>query len=185
MRIEYKTNYSGFLVVFRAVLFLVRDKKLNLTQLGAYFIFITQASYDERHKQHYTAIIRSDQEIAKELGISYDTIHKHRKSLINLGLLVEKNGITYVPNFYLFKLHWSFILVKLLPEYLRLLFVNPPSGIDDIPKELVKMQEDRTQNKRKGSNSSSNEDSTSSEENTEDELREYFKEVDIETDDIK
>lgn len=102
MKIPYSVNYSGYIPLLRRVLLLVKADILSLSQLGPYICFVMQADFDPRHK-HYRVILRDDQQIAKELGVSSTTIYRHRKALINSGLLTEEDGLTKITNFRIYE----------------------------------------------------------------------------------
>jgi len=147
MKIDYKTNFSGYLHLLRAVQLLIRDKTLNFTEFGAYICLVAQADFEKRHKRTYGVIIRDDKEIAKELGCDYTTIHKHRKALIKKGLLAEKNGLTVVPNFYLFEhpIVWKLVKLKFPVAKLHHLFANPRIGVEVILPVIATLQEQQLQ----------------------------------------
>lgn len=102
MKIPYSVNYSGYIPLLRRVLLLVKANILPLSQLGPYICFVMQADFDPRHK-HYRIILRDDQVIAKELGVSPTTIYRHRKALIKSGLLTEEDGLTKITNFRIYE----------------------------------------------------------------------------------
>lgn len=153
--------------MLRAVQLLIKDKTLNFTQFGVYLCFVAQADFDKRHKRTYGVIIRDDKEIAKELDCDYTTIHKHRKTLIKKGLLIEKDGITSVPNFYLFEhpLVWKLVKLKYPVEKLHYLFANPQVSIETIQTVIAKLQEKQPQDATNSSSISSKGDLHSSQEN--------------------
>lgn len=151
MKIEYKTNFAGYLPIPRAILFLLKNKILSFAQLGAYLCFISQADFDKRHKT-YQGIIRSDQEIAKELNCNYTTIRSQRKALITKGLLKEENGLAIIPNFYLFELEWEKTLSKVPLVVFKDLFVNPQQDSKKIQNIIAKPQKIQPQNTTQSSN---------------------------------
>lgn len=154
MKINYKTNFSGYIHMLRASQLLLKDKTLSFTEFGAYICFVAQADFEKRHKKTYGVIIRDDIEIAKELNFNETTIYKHRKSLIKKGLLIEENGLTIVPNLYLFE-HpyvWKLAKLKYPVEQLHYLFANPHIKIEIVQDIIAKLQEKQPQ---KTTNSSS------------------------------
>lgn len=144
MKKNYKTNFAGYFPFLRATLYLLKNKTLNLTQLGAYVCLIAQADHDFRHEQ-YGVILRDDVEIAKALGLDKTTIFIHRKGLIKKGLLVNVNGLTKVPNFYLFDLRWTKGLVKAPYRFLQHLIENPQREIEDLQELIEKIQQAQLQ----------------------------------------
>lgn len=164
MKIVYRTNFSGYLHILRAIQLLIKDKTLNLTQFGAYICFVAQADFEKRHKKTYGVIIRDDKEIAKELGCDYTTVHKHRKALIKKGLLIEKDGLTSVPNFYLFEhpLVWKLVKYKFPIAKLHYLFAHPQVSIDLLQSIIAKLQGKQPQDTTNSSNISSKGDLGSS-----------------------
>lgn len=154
MKIEYKTNFAGYFTILRAIQYLLKDKTLNLTQLGAYICFIAQSDYDPRHK-FYGVITRDDKEIARELSLDKTTIFNHRKNLIKKGLLVDDNGYTKIPNFYIFELKWVKGLAKAPARFLQWLIGNPQRVIEDLPELIEKIQQVQLQNEPQSFNVSS------------------------------
>jgi len=166
MKIGYKTNFSGYMHILRAIQLLIKDKTLNFTQFGVYICLVAQADFEKRHKRTYGIIIRDDKEIAGELNCDYTTIHKHRKALIKKGLLIEKDGLTSVPNFHLFEhpFVWKLVKYKLPIEKLHYLFANPQVSIDIVQSTIAELQEKQPQNATNSSNLSSNDNLSSSQE---------------------
>lgn len=161
MKIEYKTNFAGYFTVLRAIQYLLKDKTLNLTLLGAYICLVAQADHDPRHKL-YGVILRDDEEIANELGLDKTTIFNHRKKLIRKGLLVEDNGYTKVPNFYIFEHKWIKGLVKAPVRFLQRLIEDSQREIEDLPELIEKIQQAQLQNKPQSFSVSSKGDLSSS-----------------------
>lgn len=169
MRIHYETNFAGYFTVLRAIQYLLKNKTLNLTQLGAYFCFVAQADYDSRHKL-YGVITRDDEEIATKLGLDKTTIYHHRKQLIEKGLLVEENGLTKVPNFYIFEHKWVKGLVKAPVRYLQHLIENPQRVIENLQELIEKIQQAQLQNKPQSSSVSSKSNLSSFDTSSQEEL---------------
>jgi hypothetical protein len=172
MKISYKTNFSGYLHILRAIQLLIKDKTLNFTQFGVYICLIAQADFEKRHKRTYGAITRDDREIAKELGCDYTTIHKHRKDFIKKGLFIERDGLTVVPNFHLFEYHIVWKLTKLQYPVAKLhhLFANPQIGIEIVQSIIAKLQEQQPQNNTNSSSFSSKGNLYSSQDNPQEEI---------------
>lgn len=147
MKIDYKTNFSGYFHLLRAIQLLIKDKTLNFAQFGVYICLVAQADFDKRHKKTYGVIIRDDKEIASELGHDYTTIHKHRKDLIKKGLLIDKDGLTLVPNFHLFEHPLPYKLTKLKVPVAKLhyLFANPHVDLAVVQSIIAKLQETQPQ----------------------------------------
>ena len=118
MKIEYQTTLKGYITVLRASLCLLKNKTLTFAQFGAYIALLTQVDFDRRHKT-YGLLLRDDNEIAKALGCDPTTIYCHRKVLIKKGLFVDKDGLTHVPNFFVFELSWTKTLAKIPAEFLK------------------------------------------------------------------
>lgn len=155
MRREYKTNFAGYFTVHRAIQYLLKSKTLSTTEFGAYIYLVAQADYDRTHDT-YGVILRSDKEIALELGRNPATVFKQRKTLIKKGLLVERDGFTIVPNFYLFELGWGQKLAKIPPKYLQELFAKPQEGIAGLQDIIAKLQDNQLQKTTQSFNVSSN-----------------------------
>lgn len=161
MKIEHKTNFTGYFPILRAILYLVKNKTLNFTDLGAFICLVSQADYDSRHKL-YGVISREDKEIAAELGLDKTTIYLNRRKLIKKGLLVEENGFTKVPNFYIFEHKWVKGLAKARARFLQHLIENPQREIEDLPELIEKIQQAQLQNKPQSSSVSSKSNLSSS-----------------------
>lgn len=161
MKINYKINFAGYFTVLRAIQYLLKDKTLNLTQLGAYICLVAQADYDSRHPL-YGVITRDDNEIATELGLDKTTIYLHRKNLIAKDLLVEENGLTKVPNFYIFEHKWVKGLAKAPVRFLQHLIENPQRVIENLQELIGKIQQVQLQNKPQSSSVSSKSNLSSS-----------------------
>ena len=155
MKITYKTNFNGYIILLRAIQLLIKDKTLDFTELGSYICLIAQADYDRRHKRTYSIIIRDDKEIADELGCDYSTIYRHRKNLIKKGLLVETSeGYTKVPNFYLFELKYAQYLAKVPAPHLHKLFAKPLGISEGLQELMAKLQDNKLQSVNSSSTSS-------------------------------
>ena len=144
MKVDYKTNFAGYLTILRAVQFLLKSKTLSFAQLGAYICFIAQADYDPRHRL-YGVITRDDEEIAKALGFDRSTIYLQRKALVKKGLLIEENGYTKIPNFYIFEHKWVKGLAKAPTRLLQRLIEDPQKEIEDLQKFVEQIQQARLQ----------------------------------------
>ena len=175
MKIKYKTNFAGYFTVLRAIQYLLKEKTLNLTQLGAYICLVAQADHDPRHKL-YGVILRDDGEIAKELGIDKTTIYLHRKEFIRKGLLVEDNGHTKVPNYYIFELKWVKGLAKAPDKYLQRLIEDPQRVIEDLQSLIEKIQQSQLQKQPQSSSVSSKSNLSSSNEDLDlEEINDYLR----------
>lgn len=124
MKIKHKTNFAGYFALLRGVQLLLKSNTLTFTELGVFICLVAQADFDSRHK-YYQYIIRDDKEIATELGCNPSTINRHRKSLIQKGLLTEVDGLTKITNFHIFELEWAKVYAKFPSETLQSLFAKP------------------------------------------------------------
>lgn len=154
MKIKYKTNYKGYLSILRGVQYLLNQGIINISQLGYYICFVSQADFDNKHPT-YGVILRDDEELATEWNCDSSTIYRHRKKLIEKGLLEEKNGLTLVTNFHAFELEWVKIFAKLPPATLQSLFVKSQEEIVKDPNVIAEMQRNQTRNSIQSSNVSS------------------------------
>lgn len=179
MKIKYKTKFGGYVPLLRATFYLIKNKTLSFAQFGAYIFLISQVDFDRRHKT-YGVIIRDDYEIASELGCDSTTIYNQRKILIKKGLLQEKDGVTSVPNFYLFESEWVKLLSKLPPELFQELFVKPQGGIEQLQKVIEKTQSSQLQKQPQSFNISSKDNLSSSQDIQDDDLDTYFRENSLE-----
>lgn len=142
MKINYKTNSSGYFIILRALQTLFKSKGLNFTQFGAYICFISQVDFDEKHK-NYGVITRDDKELAKEWNCSETTVFRNRKELISKGLLLFEDGQTKVPNYYIFELKWAKLLVKIPIAYLHEILSNPQKDMAELQLFIAKTQENQ------------------------------------------
>jgi len=157
MKINYKSNSSGYFIILRALQSLFKSKGLNFTQFGAYICFISQVDFDAKHK-NYGLITRDDQELAKEWNCSETTVFRNRKELINKGLLLYENGQTKVPNYYIFELKWAKVLVKIPITHLQDIISNPQDNMAELQSFIAKMEELQGQNGTQSFNVSSKSD---------------------------
>lgn len=178
MKIKYKTKFNGYLPLLRAALYLMTSNTLSFAQFGAYIVLVSQADFDKRHK-NYGVIIRDDYEIADALGCDSTTVYNHRKTLIKKGLLQETNGLTSVPNFYLFEHEWVKLLSKLPPEFFQELFVKPQGGVEQLQRVIEKTQSRQPQKQPQSFNVSSKGELSSSQKE-QDDLETYFQENSLE-----
>lgn len=186
MKIEYKTNFEGYFPLLRAILYLLKEKRLSFTEFGVYVCLIAQVDFHESHKT-YGVIIRSDNEISHSLGCDSTTIFKHRKALIDKGFLIERDGLTVVPNFYLFRKPWPQRLAKISSVFLQDLFAKPQEEIPGLQELIAKLQKHLPQKAIQSFNLSSKVDLGSSEglrsydANLEEGIDSYPKELDNES----
>lgn len=139
MNIKFAVNYSGYVPVLRGILLLLKAGVISLSQLGPYILFIMQADFDPRHK-YYRVVIRDDRQLAKASGVASTTIYRHRKELIEAGLLIEENGVTKVTNFQLFELDWIKKNIKSTSGSLEELFVTPQQDFVENENEIANLQ---------------------------------------------
>lgn len=160
MKITYKANYAGYLVVLRAIQMLLKDGTLNFTQLGAFICFVAEADFDSRHP-YYTVITRDDAELANAWGCNSSTVTRKRKELIRKGLLSSEDGLTKVTNFSLFELQWVKTYAKLKPTILQVLFAKTLSESAKEMEKIAIMQANQPQNDAQSFNISSKGELTS------------------------
>lgn len=141
MKLKYRTNFSGYVCILRAVQLFLKDKTLNFTQLGAYLCFITQVDFDSRHP-YYRVILRDDDELATEWGCSPTTVFRNRKYLISKGLLIEKEGHTEIPNFYVFELKLAQSLAKLPATFIKTFFTKTEDEITEFASSIAETKGD-------------------------------------------
>lgn len=162
MKIKYKTNFKGYLPILRAIQLLLKNKTINFTQLGAYICLVSQADFDHRHS-NFKVIIRDDQELAKEWSCSPTTVYRNRKHLIGVGLLDEEEGLTKVPNYFVFELEWVKVIAKLPPALIKSLFTESESSIAKRDFVIEELQKKKDQKPTQSSSISSKSDLSSSE----------------------
>lgn len=179
MKIIYPFNYSGYIPVLRGMLLLVKTKTITLSQVGPYLCFVMQADFDSRHP-HYRVVLRDDKQIAKEFDIDETTVYRYRKMLIKKGLLIREDGLTKIPNYYMFELDKVKKLTKISTSKLQEIFAKPKESFADIELFIAKTQSVQPQNNIQSSDVSYK-GGVSSEEDI-DLIREYFNENDIDKD---
>ncbi len=99
-----KTNYKGYLGIFRREKLLLKEKKLTLSHFGAFILFLLSADWDKDHSTF--GGIPTDNEMETATGIDYTTWSRHRKFLYEQGLLLSIEGVFVIKNFW-----------KYLPEH--------------------------------------------------------------------
>jgi len=111
MKIKYKPKNTGYITIPRKIQGLLKCLKINFTNLGAYISFVCQADWDKRHT-NYRAILADDDILANYWGYDISTVYRQRKKLIKVGLLEEKDGITFVKNLDIFNIRTTKALAK-------------------------------------------------------------------------
>ena len=142
MNIKYQINYSGFIPVPRGILLLLKTGTISIHQLGFYLLFVMQADFDPKHG-YYRAVIRDDKQLAKLSSIASTTVYRHRKELIEAGVLVEQNGVTKVTNFKVFELDWIKRNLKLPVADLEELFVTPQEAFTEDESDIASLKPER------------------------------------------
>jgi len=144
MKIKHKTNYVGYFPILRGIQLLLKNGVLSFAELGAYICFASQVDFDNRHET-YGAIIRDDCELAKGWSCDSSNVYRKRKGLIKKGLLYEKNGFTYVTNFYLFELKEAKYYAKLPIDVLQTFFEESQNNLVKEQNINAKLQKDSLQ----------------------------------------
>lgn len=81
---------KGALPVYRRELLLLREKKLkDLTEFGAWVVFLLTADWDKKHPRF--GCIPSAAEIARLIQVDPSTIQRHRQALHERGLLRKRS----------------------------------------------------------------------------------------------
>lgn len=100
-----KSNYKGYLGIFRRAKLLLKEKKLTLTELGAFVTFLLSADWDKDHTNF--GVIESDSEMEESTSIDSSTWSRHRNTLTAKGFLDNsEDGEIRIHNFW-----------KYLPEH--------------------------------------------------------------------
>jgi DNA-binding Lrp family transcriptional regulator len=139
IKVTYPINYSGYVPLLRRVLLLLKENIISISELGIYIYFVMQADFDKKHSK-YRVILRDDQQIANELGISSSTIYRHRKKLIKAGLLQEDGCYTKVTNYRIFELETVKRIAKtpyIKPEKL---FLASEENFENIEDSIANLQ---------------------------------------------
>ena len=160
MKIDYEANFKGFMSIPRCVQLLIPQENLSLAEFGAYVCLILQADFDNRHK-NFGVIIRDDQELAEKLKLSPSTIYRHRKSLIDKGLLVTENENTRFPNFSAFNTSLLQTIAGGSPK-LNVAILKLNNQLSKTEPPIAKTQSNQDQNNPQSSNISSKDNLNSS-----------------------
>lgn len=142
MNVKFDINYSGYIPILRGILLLLKTRTISVTQLGFYIFFVMQADFDPKHR-YYRTIIRDDKQLAKISGVASTTIYRRRKELIEVGLLVEVDGVTKISNFELFELEWVKKNVKSPIPNLEELFVTPQQEYVENENYIANLQDEQ------------------------------------------
>lgn len=169
MKIKRKINYLGYFPVLRGIQLLLKNRTLSFAELGAYICFVSQVDFDRIHRT-YGAIIRDDYELAEGWSCDASTVCRKRKVLIKKGLLQEKNGLTYVTNFYLFELTEVKSYAKFPIAVLQTFFEEPQDNLAKEQKINAKSQTDSLQKGIQSSKISSKGNSSLNEDISPDEI---------------
>lgn len=171
MKIVHKANFKGYITILRSIQYLLKDKTINFTQLGAFISFAAQADWDSRHP-HYSVIIRDDAELAREWGCSVTTVSRKRKELIKIGVLYEKDGLTRIKNFSMFELKWLKTLANVPPTITKTFYAMTLDEVAESVDSIAKMHQVPPQNDTQSSNGPSKGELSSSDEDV-DVLNDY------------
>lgn len=101
MKFEIPINLVGTLPVPRAIICLLNQGLISISDFGWYMIFLTQADFGHAYG-NYAIVTKSDKVIAKEILKNESTVFKARKKLIKVGILKTVDRKTLVSNFDLF-----------------------------------------------------------------------------------
>jgi len=140
MNIPQKVTYKGWFPLLRSIFLYIQDGALTPTHFGYLIVFVSQMDFDKRHK-YYGAIIRTDGEISRDLGLSESSVYKNRKKLIESGLLYEKDFITYIKNPVMFQPYWAQFYASKPPLLSKKQFSKSHDEIDEMKDNLSKKKE--------------------------------------------
>src|SRR3990167_1744079 len=99
----HRKEFKGFLPMFRrAILLLLEGRLNNLTEFGAYSIYLLLTDWDEKHTTF--GYIKSDKDMARLTGTDASRWCRHRRRLVAEGLIEKRAGGKFgIPHFWKFK----------------------------------------------------------------------------------
>lgn len=146
MKIKRKANLKGYITLHRSIQQLIESRKLNFSSLGAYIGFALVADWDSKHDT-YCCLLKTDEEIASEWKVDPATVWRHRKNLINKGLLaVRQDGLTYVVYFKFFEHKYNKIVAGIPISPMQENNAESQEDVGDMQETLADLQEDEVQN---------------------------------------
>jgi len=151
MNLKKETSLKGYLVLMRNAFNLISNKQLTFTQFGAYLYFVSQADWSKQTGHKYSCIIRDDETMAGLLKVSQSTIWRQRTALVKRGMLVEREGLTWVKNMSLFEINTVKAVIKSQLANTHEYFAKTE---EELAKKLfnnAETQEDQPQNNRQSS----------------------------------
>jgi len=111
MKKKYKSKSIGYITVLRDFQKLLLIKGVNFSVLGAYMCFVFHADWCKWH-ENYRAILPVDTELSMFWRCNSSTVTRNRKKLIELGLLEEIDGNTYIKNYDIFTINTVKVIIK-------------------------------------------------------------------------
>lgn len=142
IRSHHPINYSGYVPLLRRVLLLVKANIISLSELGTYLYFVMQADFDKRHSK-YRVILRDDEQLASEIGVSSTTIYRHRKKLIKVGLLQEDGWYTKITNYRIFELETVKRIARIIHINPEDLFLTPEEDFDNFEDFIANLKKNK------------------------------------------
>lgn len=130
---------KGYLAIFRNHILFLKEKKLTLTELGAYHTFLLTADWDRNHST--LGIILDPQELESLTEIDSTTWSRYRKRFINDGYLEELDGGgVRVKNFWIHIPGYAKQLAKQNIESLQEKDAIVKSGIAIVQDKIASLQ---------------------------------------------
>jgi len=140
MTVKREIRLNGFIHLARFWLLLLRFKEINLSDLGALFLFAALTDWDKKHRT-YKCIVRSDKEIAIFFGLSPSTINRKRRKLTMLSLLNQGKEYPTFPFLDLFEKGAPKLIGKVNTNaILHSSFANMEEFVANLQRKNAKMQ---------------------------------------------
>lgn len=90
-------SYKGYIVLLRGILLCFVNQP-RFAEFGAFIAIVIECDWDKRHST-YGCLTKSDGELASKWGCNVSTIWRHKKKLLQMGLLVHQDHLVKVKNF--------------------------------------------------------------------------------------
>lgn len=182
MNMELKP-YKGYVVLLRAILLLLLRDKPSFSGLGAFIAIVIECDWDSKHAT-YGCLTKSDLELALRWNCDVTTIWRHKKRLLQMGLLIKNGESIKVKDFAMFDLAVAKKLAKIPFANMQDLIAKVQEPIAQLQEKIANLQSSQDQNQPQSSNVSSKSDLSLSKEDsyntsiTDEELDRITREID-------
>ena len=143
--------YKGYIVILRVIILPFLDKPIRLLEFGVFIAIVIECDWDKKHST-YGCLVKSNAELASRWGCDSSTVLRHKKRLIDTGLLIERNGLLKIKNFELFEVGLAKQLAKIPLATPQDLFANLQSIVANPHESIANMQDNQAQNTPQSSN---------------------------------